>query len=320
MNELVSNAQNVKTVEIQKQCVSWMTPLNVCRTVGKYAVIIFNGDIFTMHLVQAIMMIWTSDLRYGGYPRIPEVSQKVYSHCGCDGQFSSSPICAKFNKVHLSFHDVRTRGLCGGLVYFTSPDFIYTETHPKLHEQYHTMNLSSSLQHLCSPDRRLRFIYLQTGLHRYGNASNVLNVFLKPRLRMIQDIADECKHYIKDLLRIVFMDETSPFSIEDYHYANETSFSKLNQGYAPPLKSRAKLNNHYRSMTSLMSAYPDIYMVNFRAFIAASNISSTYDGLSSLTDVNILKGLYILHLMNKIQEEYKAQMDEKRRKTGGKYK
>ena len=132
---------------------------------------------------------------------------------------------------------------------------------------------------------------------------------------MIQMIADECKYYIKDLLRILFIDETSPFSIEDYHNTRDISLYKFNKGDVPPLKSRTKLNDHHNLMKSLMTAYPDVFVVNFRAFVAASNISSTYDGLSSLTDVNILKALYIIHLMNEIHEEYKKNNDVKIRKN-----
>ena len=228
-----------------------------------------------------------------------------------------SPVCAKFNKVHMTFHDVRSRGLCGGLVYFDSPDFIFTEAHPDVHEQYHTMDLTKSLEYLCSADRRLRFIYLQTGLHRYGNVSNIFKVFLEPRIRMIQRTVDDCKYYIKDLIRIVFVDETSPFSIEDYRSTKDTTLGKFNKGLEPPLKSRLRLTDNHNFMTSLISAYPQVSIINFRAFVAEANISSTYDGLSSLTDVNAMKALYILHLMDKLYQEYRIKTNKRREETAG---
>ena len=316
VEEIISNIAMERSVSIQKQCISWKTTNNICKSVGNYAVVLFNGDTFTRHLLQGMMMVWTADLRFGAYPRIPEMSATSFNHCGCDGQFSLSSVCNKFNKVHLSFHDARTRGLCSGLVNFDEFDFIFTEAHPDEHEQYQTMNLTSSLQHLCSADQRLRFIYLQTGLHRYNNASNMINVFLQPRLKMIQRVADECKYYINDLLRIVFIDETSPFSIEDYHSEKNDFVVKFNKGGMPALHSRTKLDAHHKSMVSLMSAYPHVYLVNFRAFIAESNISSSYDGLYSLADVNALKALYILHFMDKLFEDYKIKNKKDQKNEG----
>ena len=36
----------------------------------------------------------------------------VYKYCGCDGQFSLSPICLRYNRTYLSENEFRNRGLC----------------------------------------------------------------------------------------------------------------------------------------------------------------------------------------------------------------
>ena len=176
ISELIGNLK--ETVSVQRKCLSWKTPHEICTTMGLFSMVMFNGDLFVKHLIQGLLMVWTANFRFGGIPRIPEVSSSLYEDCGCDGQFSLSPICNRFNKEYLSFHDSRERGLCSSIPVYHSPQLIFTEVHPNPAETYHTMNLTHALSHLCSPDKRPRFFFLQTGLHRYCKWINY--TFIEP--------------------------------------------------------------------------------------------------------------------------------------------
>ena len=54
------------------------------------------------------------------------------------------------------------------------------------------------------------------------------------------------------------------------------------------------LAEHHKTMEILLKKYPQVYSINFRSFISEAKIESSYDGIYSLSDINIIKALFVV--------------------------
>jgi hypothetical protein len=74
----------------------------------QYSTVFWTGDSLTRHMSQALHILMTQDLQYGGYP--PNIGNKSvpYNYCSCDGQFSEAKVCREFDQDFHSIKDMRT--------------------------------------------------------------------------------------------------------------------------------------------------------------------------------------------------------------------
>jgi hypothetical protein len=280
----------------------WQTVDDICDIMKSFSVIIFHGDVFTKHLVQALYMLWTEDLRYGAFPKDPlRGNSVIFKYCGCDGQFSLSPLCLRFiDRKHYSFKDCRDSGLCTWADKFKSPSFYYVETFPSAKNEvpgqnHQTPNWTSSVTSLCSDDKRPRFVFLEAGLHLFHNASSLVTKFILPKMSAIYTVIKNCKYPIHDLIRIVFSDSSLPWT--NYYSRSIHKFQNTSLLFS------SERQKHFKDLKTLLAKHPQLQFVSFHRIVMEA-YKTSYDGNTSLTDVNILKAIYTLNLMEKKSRTY----------------
>jgi len=250
---------------------------SICNIMNRYRHIYFDGDSLVRHMVVALKMLLSENLRYGGVEALT-LREYQYEHCNCDGQFSEDLDCR--TNLNLNSNFIPSDGYCVNIASVKSGfSFDDSKNHP---DQYRNMSF------LCnSTDRRPIFIIFGHGVHFQFDSKAYLEKFLHPRLENLY------KHAISLCPRELSVNDfkiavwggsaSSPLLAIQYpHQAHEkiVKFNKNVHDY---------IEHNYRN-------YPITYIdILNLTIVAAANHSS--DGQHFLSDINVMKNMILMNVM-----------------------
>ena len=164
----------------------WHEGDEVCAVLDRYSHVVLAGDSLSRHVHQALFMLLTQDLRYGGLPRLSR-QEGLFDRCQCDGQFSEHKVCREyewFNMFNLT--DPRLAGLCTHTQHYNFSLLTHTTYDGKYAE--------GTFQPLCSDDPRPRVIFIQGHAHFESNRGMTMDRFIRPLLDTVNSVHDKCAH------------------------------------------------------------------------------------------------------------------------------
>jgi hypothetical protein len=238
----------------------FFSPDKACEVASKYSYVHFIGDSLSRHWLQGFQMLLRGDLVMGGLPLLK--NSNLRQLCRCDGQFSEHAACRvseKFFKVDNPWD----HGMC-----YASNRFSYSFTNSR-------GNLR--LNPLCSNDSRPRLFILQGGAHFKSNASTTIGTVIDPAMDIINKNAAECNYTYP--VRIVW----SGLNTQD---------SALDTKYPHQSKENAILFNDATEKYVI-----NRYNVESLNFINMTTHAYVSDGYHYLSEVNIMKAIYLLNVM-----------------------
>ena len=242
----------------------WLSSEDICALFSRFAYVQFLGDSLTRHMTQGLFALLSMDLLYGALPRLsPQLP--LYERCQCDGQFSENLDCRTFGWDHMfALDDYRKYGVCS-----TAHDWRF---------QY---GEGSDFQWLCTTyDPRPRFVFLQGGTHTKTSASATVEKFIAPALSSLrQRVEQRCGGPIY----VVWSGVGVQNRALDVKY---------------PMQSRelaAVFNDETREY--LQRANVSVLSLDFWNLTLDAETS---DGFHGLTDVNMMKALALLNVMQHV--------------------
>jgi hypothetical protein len=216
------------------------------------------------------------NLRFGGYPshdciRRPEVLKS----CSCDGQYSETLLCRDYDTDKLSFNIAHDIGACTYL-----PDLNPTSFH------YYGMINSLPTHAICNEDDRPIFILIAGGVHFHRSPAETIQRYVDPLLHQLNSTRCPGKQ--------------SPSSVSQRYKVAfiglPASDSEVAQRY-PKQESHAAMR-----FNAEMKQYLELHHSYVKTFdfwnLTWSGIARTSDGFHSMTDINIMKAMYVLNAMN----------------------
>jgi hypothetical protein len=271
-NEVIESVtQKLLDSERKNACIlPWFSSDEICHIHEKYSTIILNGDSFTRHIAMAIRMLILEDLRFGGYP-VRGRSADFVTYCGCDGQFSEAQDCRYYS---FDYDHAFLEGLCTHLPSFRPFRFLYYDLKPTFQPM-----------HLCNNDPRPQFVFLSGGFHYESNPEKTIEKFLVPAMKSLSDIKNDCSRRLNKTQTIHVAFTGIPIISESIQqiYSNE--------------RTENAIRFHHVLEEYIRTHYPDVTVINFLN-LTAEGVNRTSDGVHSLTDVNVMKAMTLLSIMN----------------------
>jgi hypothetical protein len=226
--------------------------------------------------MQALMMLLRADLRYGGFPLFQDI--EVYDNCGCDGQFSEALLCRlpmtyrspdTFHTTHV-YDSLETDGFCS---MYVSP----THEHTKL--IWVQNSIDDKLVITCPKSDRPIFLFIQGGIHCDLNVESCSQGYFGNFINFVKQQLGDCFDRVKILFSgsTVCTDEVE----KKYPYQHRTVVRQYNKDMSNWFSS------NYRGSQSL-----DFWNLTLES------LNRTSDGFHQLTDVNMIKVIGILNMMN----------------------
>ena len=267
--------------EVEPQCqsdfvpygcsVGWLSARDACELMGQWSGLYLLGDSLTRHLTQAVLMLLTADLQWGGLPR-GEPNGALYRWCQCDGQFSAAHLCRDWDINRFMQHeDVRRYGVCAGSAGWAF-EYRYPRGGPNL-----------TLQLPCSADdRRPKAVFLQGGVHLQLNAEKWVQSVVEPNLRALKELHAHCPH-------------------QDVYVLMSGMVSQHRHGdVAYPEQSRERAEQFNAAVERYAGEEWGVRWVDFGNL--TRNAASS-DGLHQLTDANLVKALAVLRSFDLMRQE-----------------
>ena len=161
----------------------WYSPDEICGVFNRYSHVVLAGDSLTRHLHQALYMMLTGDLRYGGLPRL-SWQRGLFDSCQCDGQFSEHSVCREYDQSMFNMTDTRVYGVC-----------THTDTRFALHALLtydFPWSESELMAALCSDDPRPRFFMVSGHAHYASKREDTMRRFLTPLLDRLDTVRRQC--------------------------------------------------------------------------------------------------------------------------------
>jgi hypothetical protein len=246
--------------------ISPLSSMRACEIMGKYSRIFTFGDSLTRHLRQGVLMILRNDFVSGGILSSEQYTKgNPYNLCKCDGQFSEFKGCRRNNGPFHSFQP-RQLGVC---------------SHLSEAEQFHFDDVVKWNNTNCKdPDFKPIALILQGGVHTKSNAGEYFHQKINPILKNPGFIL--CQSLGK--VRVIWTTYTSQSRILDTKY---------------PTQSRENAIIFNAEMEALLAKQPElnVSIVDWHSLTAESQTS---DGFHSLSDVNVVKGYHLLHVLDQL--------------------
>lgn len=271
----------MKYNETRSWSIPWLSTPDICGVFISYAETLWIGDSLTRHSILALYMLLTENYRTGGYPIYPSLPETIYNRCNCDGQFSEHFDCRDYQAGEVNLQHPLKKGLCPFDEHFRGFHFNAGSSSVN-----HTKPL---LPYLCSAEDRLRMVYLQGGAHFNSNADLFFREYIHPTIEEIIRIVRTCAHPISFKIRMIIsgIGACDNFLQQKYPHQN----TKAVIAYNARLKELVKMN-----FPTLPIVMIDFLKVTERAIADGR----TSDGYHFLSDVNLIKVMSILNIMEQM--------------------
>ena len=280
--------QSLSSTNSSRKCIiAWLSTPDVCQVLASYSEIIWIGDSLTRHTIMALYMILTENYRTGGYPIYPGIPQNIHNLCNCDGQFSENSQCRSYDfKENFLDHPIR-KGLCPFDKAFS--DFHFRAGHVYTSAFEHSKAL---LPAICSPGDGLRLIYLQGGAHYESKADRFFEEFIRQTIEEIKRIVSTCAHPIRHKVRVILsgIGACDDFLQKRFPYQNTSAVIRFNA------RVEELVNLTYPTL-------PIVTMDFLKVTEWAIADGRTSDGYHFLSDVNLIKAMSILNVMERMAVE-----------------
>ena len=245
----------------------WYTSHEICNLLGRFSQIILVGDSLMRHIHQALFMLLRDDLQSGGMPlHLVEVTQ--YDKCSCDGQFSEHLFCRDDLKTSAHMADPRQYGICTGSSYHP---FSLIMRQP---EAAYSLSWDSGS---CAGLMRPVFILLGAGSHHKHDPHTTINEVIEPFLSELRDAKLACPNVT---FHVVFMGLGSQSRSLDLKY---------------PHQSRELTANFNAEVSGFLK---ETHGMDFIDVSSLNRSAPTSDGYHFLSDVNLIKAMYVLNYMD----------------------
>jgi len=243
--------------------VRWLSPSSICHVFQKYATIAWRGDSLTRHMLNALYMIQSGDLRYGAFPHPKLTASSVYENCSCDGQFSEAQICRSYEQ-RFDFDDMRKNSWC--------PNINHTSGSPIF---------GTDVDLGCLP--KPSFLYVQGGTHHGFNATRTISELLAPTLSGIRSTCTLGNRTFSKQVRTVV--------------SGVNWVTKMNADKYPHQAPKYGLAHNRGIAEYLGNEFPSAKMISFwNMTMEAANRTS--DGFHHLTDINLMKAMILINIMD----------------------
>ena len=267
-------------VEDQSCRVPWLNAHAICSVFNEYSAIHIYGDSFVRQMVMGLFLVLREDLRYGAVSR-QTVGGAISSteKCNCDGQFSEYPDCRRGNDGAFNTRFDPSEKMCTSNLNFNFPTFRF--------DCNYAGGAPSNFSYVCAAERtRPVFIFLSQRLHYKYDAERTILEYYNTSLSNLQTSIASCPYDVAGLVKVVVMGggaSTHAFEVRWPH--QETSHV---------LRFNARMKS-YLSDTTRGVAFLDTFNMTQEAVQVGQRSS---DGLHLLSDVNIVRAVTTVHLMN----------------------
>jgi hypothetical protein len=240
----------------------YLSSRNACAIMNKYSYILTIGDSLTRHLRQAILIVLRRDLILGGIESSNKFGNLNPYRCRCDGQFSEHSACRQNDGL---FNALRPRDLS------LCPDLPGDD-------QFLFANIINWTEIDClSLNNKGVLLLMQGGGHFGSGVNHTITSFVKP---IISD-ANFMKCDVAKNLRVAWISYSSQSRSLDARYPHQSRENAI------------KFNDEMRS--SILELIPNITIIDWWNLTMDSQTS---DGFHYLTDVNLLKSIHLLTILN----------------------
>ena len=257
----------------------WYTPDEICDVLHSYAYVLFLGDSMFRHVLQALFMLLTQDLQYGGIPRMSR-QVGLYDFCRCDGQFSENALCRTYEQNNMfDLRDSRTYGVCTPRL--GSPFQLGYEL------RYGGFSLPSNWDNaFCSADVRPRIIVVNGGVHYQYEIEKIKTTLLYPLFDRIQNATVTCAYFIP--WRVIYLNSPAQSRVLDIKHPNQRRelVANFNQALI-------------RELATLNVTVLDVWNLTRNA--------ATSDGFHYLSDVNLQMAITIVNWLHFINDTWQAE-------------
>jgi hypothetical protein len=233
-----------------------------CTVMNKYSHIFTIGDSLTRHVRQALLIILRRDLILGGIESSNKYGIQNPYNCRCDGQFSEHSSCRQNDDF---FNALRPRdlSLCSEL---------------QDNEQFFFVDFLNWTEIDCESQTNKGILLVMQGGGHFGSGVNhTLTSFVKPIIS--HQKFSECVTLNK--LKVVWIAYGSQSRSLDSRYPHQS-------------RENALLFNEQMSL-AIQETIPKITIIDWWNLTLDSQTS---DGFHYLTDVNLLKGMHFLNIIN----------------------
>ena len=245
---------------------AWYSVSAMCEIMSRYSTVHLLGDSITRHYHQGLLMLLTDDWKFGGLPRLSP-QQQLYEQCACDGQFSEHEICRTYSNSMLGMTSSHSYGICSGFPRFAiSRDDSFTG--------------DDVLK--CSNDARPQLLLMQGGAH-FQSDSNMMMQHLGPLLAKLEPGSRGCTDNNTHPVHMVWTGLNAQSKILDERYPHQALDKAI--GFNHDIQ-------HY-----LFTHHKD-FDISILDFVPLTLNASSSDGYHFLSDVNLVKAMYTLNLMD----------------------
>lgn len=242
----------------------YFSPWEACSVLQAYSGLLLLGDSLTRHVLQAFGIVLSGNLEYGGTGK--RVQPDYYDKCRCDGQFSEALECREpieSATTTLQFDDNRQSGYCAGPKSRKFSLRLFRDW-PKKGD----VCTESDYRPLC--------VYISYGAHIKFKANKTMN-YVRSVVGRLRSSNKNCP---KKRLVILWGGMSVQSRLLDSHYPHQS-------------REQVKVFNE---ITSRKMA--EEFQVESLDWFNLTAEAPKSDGFHSLTDVNLLKAMYILHYMS----------------------
>lgn len=249
----------------------WYTSQQACQILGKFSQIYLVGDSIMRHVHHAVFMVLRDDLQYGSLPLLLDDASE-YEMCQCDGQFSEHVLCRSGIASMATISDPRQAGMCSGS---SAKAFALMNRDKALDPQLsYQMRWDSSL---CNTLDRPVFVFISAGSHHKHDAATTITDVLEPVLAEVGQASLSCPH-------VQFHVAIAGLGAQSRH---------LDIRY--PVQARegsVQFNEKLFEFTKNRYSLFDVWNLTRNA--------PTSDGYHYLSDVNMVKAMYLLNYLEMI--------------------
>ena len=259
------------------------TAPQLCDIMNQYSYVITIGDSLTRHLRQAFFMSMLDNLIDGGMV-IPDgsVSQDQFYSCRCDGQFSENLSCRSLGGLFGNLVNPREYHICSHLP---------IDTDRFQFSQYWNDAVFDALckqGDIASNNNTFRgiLLVLQGGVNYGGENSNPVEYVNKSLTPFFQQPGFQTCSQIEGAVNVIWTTYNSQSRTLDDKYPHQS-------------REKATVFNDYVISYLQQQQFPVTLLNQHNLTMDAQ----TSDGFHYLTDVNLLKVYFILHLATRMKQE-----------------
>ena len=244
----------------------WFSPREVCAILNRFSRIIMVGDSLTRHIVLGMNILLHGNFEYGGACLYQNKASDYFDNCRCDGMFSEAINC---RCSAVTFDDNRKIGVCNGRQHFS---LVFNDR-----KAYNYEDL------FCTDgDTRPVFFYLSGGAHFHEDVNRTIQEFVEPNLKAIAAASFKCST-VKTLVSWGTMGAQA---------------RTLDKRFPKQARENTLLFNE-ATVEYILHRNSDIVIFDWWQLTCGG---MTSDGLHLLTDVNVIKALYIVNYLDLISQ------------------